>query len=312
MYEMGQEEIDAVAQVIRKQQLFRYRGGEGGEVDTFEKRMRELLGSKHFLCTTSGTSALICGLVGLEIGPGDEVIIPAYTFMATAMAVLNVGAIPVVVEVDESLGIAPDDVERKITPRTKAIIPVHMNGLTCDMDRIMAIARKHKIKVIEDACQAVGGSYKGERLASIGDVGAFSFNQFKNISCGEGGGLATNQRHVFERALIHHDSGCIFRSHAGDLQVPFFAGVSYRLNEILGAILNVQLSRMDSILNRLRARKALLVEQLGDCSGFQLTPSNDSRGDCGCVLSLLFAAETEGVLRQAERDGFPIRNDIAD
>src|SRR5690349_17794989 len=129
MFEIGQEEINAVSDVISKRQLFRYRGGEGGKVDQFEKKMAQTLGTEYFLALTSGTAALTCALVGIEVGPGDEVIIPAYTFMATALAVLATGAIPVVAEVDESLTIDPNDVAKKISPRTKAIIPVHMNGL---------------------------------------------------------------------------------------------------------------------------------------------------------------------------------------
>ena len=207
MYEIGQEEIDAVAKVIRSGQLFRFRGGEGGEADTFEARMRELLGSRHFLSVTSGTAALICGLAGLEIGPGDEVLVPAYTWLASPGAVLAAGAIPVLVDCDESLTMDPDDLERRIGPRTRAIMPVHMVGRPCNLDRILAIAKERGLKVIEDACQAVGGSYGGRRLTTLGDAGAFSFNQFKNIGCGEGGGLTTSDTAVYHRALVHHDLG---------------------------------------------------------------------------------------------------------
>ncbi|HEY3417439.1 MAG TPA: aminotransferase class I/II-fold pyridoxal phosphate-dependent enzyme, partial [Armatimonadota bacterium] len=228
MYIMGEEEVAAVRRVIESGQLFRYRGGEGGETDQFEKAWSEKIGVQHTVSLTSGTAALICAMVGLNIGPGDEVIVPGYTFMATAIGPLGVGAVPIIAEVDESLTIDPADVERKITPRTKAIIPVHMNGLPCNMDVIMAIARKHGIAVVEDACQADGGSYKGQRLGSIGDVGAFSFNHFKIIACGEGGALVTNDRVIFERALIHHDSGCVFRDHADQLGIPFFAGWNFR------------------------------------------------------------------------------------
>ena len=288
MYEIGQEEIDAVSKVIQKQQFFRYRGGENGEVDAFEKRMREMLGVNHFLGVTSGTAALICGLAGLELGPGDEVIIPGYSFMAAGLAVLNVGAIPVIAEINETMGIDPADIELKVTSRTKAILPVHMCGLPCDMDGVMAVARRHNLKVIEDACQAVGGSFKGRRLSAIGHVGAFSFNQFKNICCGEGGGLATSDRSVFERALIYHDGGATFRSHAGELQIPLFAGDNYRMDEIQGAILNVQLSRLDSILERLRRRKKLIIESLQNCAALFLTPSNDPMGDCGSNFFVQF------------------------
>lgn len=187
MYEIGQPEIDAVAAVIRSGQLFRYRGGEGGQADACEKRMAEMFDTRHTLMVTSGTGAIICGLVGLGIGPGDEVIVPAYTWLASAGAVLSVGAIPVLADVDETLTLDPADFERRIGPRTKAVIPVHMGGRPSDMDAIMAIAKKHGLRVLEDACQAIGATYKGRPVASIGDAGTLSFNQFKTIACGEGG-----------------------------------------------------------------------------------------------------------------------------
>ncbi len=160
MYRIGQEEIDAVARVINSGQLFRI-GSAYSEVDNFEKELAEKLFVKYTLFVTGGTTALIAALIGLGVGPGDEVIVPAYTFMASALAVTAVGAVPVIAEVDETLMIDPEDVEKKISPHTKAIIPVHMLGYPCDMDRIMSISDKYNLLVLEDACQAVGGSYKG-------------------------------------------------------------------------------------------------------------------------------------------------------
>ena len=158
MYEIGQEEIEAVAAVLRSGQLFRYRGGEGGQADACEKRLAELCGCQHALVVTSGTAALICALVGLGIGPGDEVIVPAYTWLASAGAVLNVGAIPVLANADETLTLDPADFERRIGPRTKAVIPVHMGGRPANMDAILAVARRHGLHVLEDACQAIAAA----------------------------------------------------------------------------------------------------------------------------------------------------------
>jgi dTDP-4-amino-4,6-dideoxygalactose transaminase len=301
MYEIGQEEIDAVARVIRSKQLFRYRGGEGGECDRCEKALCELLDAKHALLVSTGTVALIADLVGLGIGPGDEVIVPAFTWLASPGAVLHVGAIPVLAEVDESLTLDPDDFERKITPRVKAVMPVHMGGRPSDMDRICAIARRHGIKVLEDTCQAVGGSYKGRRLATIGDAGAFSFNQFKNIACGEGGAVITNDRRVYERALIYHDMGCGFRDHAGELAEEVFLGCTFRAGEVMGAILNVQVGRLDSILRRLRERRDWIAEAIRTSGGpLRLSPSNDWAGDCGCSVGLIFES-AEARRRVAQR-----------
>lgn len=291
MYVIGNEEVEAVRRVVESGQLFRYRGGEGGETDKFEAAWSEKIGTKHTIAMSSGTAALICGLVGLEVGPGDEVIVPGYTFMATAAAVLAVGAVPIIAEIDETLGLDAVDVENKITPRTKAIIPVHMCGLPANMDAIMAVANKHGIKVLEDACQADGGSYKGKRLGSIGHGGGFSFNHFKIITCGEGGAFCTDDDDTYYRALVQHDSGSVFREHASSVRVPFFVGWNFRINEILSSILRVQVTRLEGILSNLRAEKTIMMDELADCSAFTFNPVNDPVGDCGVTLGLYFESQ---------------------
>ena len=302
MYIIGQEEVDAVQRVIESQQLFRYRGGEGGESETFEQEWAAKIGTEHAVAVTSGTAALILGLVGMGVGPGDEVIVPAYTFMATALAPLAVGAVPVLAEVDESLTIDPKDVEAKITPRTKVILPVHMVGLPSNMDAIMDIAKRHDLLVLEDACQADGGSYGGRRLGAIGHAGAFSFNHFKIMTCGEGGAMVTNDREIYERALIFHDGGCSFRDHAPNIQAQFFAGWNFRINEILSAILRVQLTRLDGMLDAMLTEKRTLVNELDGAGPFTFNPIHDVEGDCGTTLGLLFEDE---LTMRAFLDGCP-------
>jgi dTDP-4-amino-4,6-dideoxygalactose transaminase len=291
MYIIGQEEVEAVQRVIESKQLFRYRGGEGGESDNFEKEWAEKIGVKHAVAVTSGTAALISGLVGMGIGPGDEVIVPAYTFMATALAPLAVGAVPVIAEVDASLTLDPADVERKITEHTKVILPVHMVGLPSNMDAIMEIAERHDLLVLEDACQADGGSYGGKRLGAIGHAGAFSFNHFKIITCGEGGALVTNDREIYERALIFHDGGCSFRDHAPNIQAQFFAGWNFRINEILSAILRVQLTRLDPMLDAMLTEKRVMIDQLQGAGPFTFNPIHDVEGDCGTTVAMMFDDE---------------------
>src|SRR4051812_7520488 len=198
MYVVGQEEIEALTRVIENRALFRY--GVGHECDRFEERYARYLGVKHFALAASGSNALVAAMIGLGLGPGDEVLIPAHTYMATATSVLAVGAIPVIVDIDESLTIDPRAIEAAIRPRTRAVIPVHMWGAACDMAAIMEIARRHNLLVIEDACQGVGGSYEGRKFGTIGNAGAFSFNYFKNMTAGEGGGVAMNDDTVAERA----------------------------------------------------------------------------------------------------------------
>ncbi|MCM8816711.1 MAG: DegT/DnrJ/EryC1/StrS family aminotransferase [Candidatus Omnitrophica bacterium] len=307
MYRIGEEEIRELRKVFKSKQLFRVgdpAAGHPGEVVRFEQEWAKLIGTQYaLLMSGGGTAALICGLVGFGIGPGDEVLIPTYTFMATASAVLAVGAIPVLVEVDDSCTMDPDDLEKKISPQTKAVIPVHMVGMPADMEKICQIAKKHNLKVLEDACQAVGGSFKGKRLGSWGDAGAYSFNYFKIISCGEGGGFVTNDRMIYERASIFHDSGTAFRPYAGDFTIPIFLGLQFRASEVLGAIMNVQLQRLDGILNDLRKVKRIFMEELSGIDGIGFARSNDIEGDCGVVVAFRFEtpemaiafAQSEGV-----------------
>jgi len=297
LYRIGKEELEEIQKVFESKQLSRYGDPKEGhlqEVVTFEREWAEKIGTKYaLLMAGGGTSALASGLIGLGIGPGDEVIVPGYTFIATASAVLNAGAIPIIAEVDETLTLDPEDFERKITPNTKAVIPVHMQGLPADMDRIIEIAKRYNIKVIEDACQAVGGSYKGKRLGSLGDVGVFSFNYYKIISCGEGGCIVTDDRLVYERVLVYHDSGFVFLSPSpNEVSIPVFIGLQLRANEIMGAILRIQLRRLDGILSDLRRIKKFFIDELKS-TGVKFVPTNDPEGDCGVVVGFQFESEKE-------------------
>lgn len=293
MYEIGKREIEVVASVINGGMMFRYRGGEGGWCDRFEQALAEKIGVKYALTVSSGTGALICAMVGAGVAPGDEVIVPAYTFMATPLAVLAVGAVPIIADIDESLALSADAVEKCLTKYTRAIVPVHMIGRPCDMKALMRVARRHSLLVIEDACQAVGGSFRGRRLGSIGAAGAFSFNQFKIITAGEGGATVTNDLTAYDKALIHHDGGCVFRKYADKVRTPFFAGSNFRVSEITGAILFQQLKRLDGILRRLRARRAAIRDTLAKCGAFRLSPCNDEAGDCGVSVPIIFETEAE-------------------
>ena len=289
MYRMGEEEIQAVAEIMRSRAF--HRSSEKGlaGAQTFENDFKKYAKCDEFFLTTSGKSALICALTAMGIGPGDEVIVPAYTYIATAIAVTAVGAIPVIADINDTLGIDPVDVERKISKYTKAIIPVHMQGMPCDMDALMALGKKYNIYVLEDSCQGIGGDYKGKKLGTIGDAGAYSFNSAKNITAGEGGGLATNNRKIYEAAFIQHDSsGAKF---LGDELNGFeqlaFAGNEYRVSNITGAILVEQLKRLDGIIADLRKNKKRVMAELSDLP-IRFAPSNDPEGDCGNMLSMRF------------------------
>lgn len=290
MFRIGQEEKEAVARVIDSKEMFKINSAER-ETERCEEKLRELFGVRRSLLVTSGTAALTGALIGMGIGPGDEVIVPAYTYIATAMAVVLAGAIPVIADIDDSLTISPSQIEKKLSPRTKCIIPVHIQGFPCDMDAIMKIAKEHGLFVLEDACQADGGSYKGRRLGTIGDAGALSFNQFKIITAGEGGALLTDNEAIFERALIYHDASAIafFGNQLDGITEPQFCGTEFRVNDISSAILRQQLLKLDGILFDLRKNKKALEHALG--GKFKIGRSNDPEGDCGTTLPLVFASE---------------------
>ena len=291
MYYYGQEEIDALEQVIKSGVLFRYHNGS--QCAKFEERYANFLGTDYFTLAVSGSYALTAGLIGLEIGPGDEVLIPAHTYMATATSVLSVGAIPVIVDIDESVTISPKAIRAAIGPRTKAIIPVHMWGAACNMDEIMEIAKEFDLFVLEDACQGVGGSYKGRKMGSIGHAGAFSFNYFKNMSCGEGGGLATSIPKVAERARCAIDPCHYYWQGRSDSIKPF-AGNGARASEFMGALLNVQLDRIEGLISKMREEKKRIragTASLGNL-GLTMSPMNSPDHDCAThVMYLMPNAE---------------------
>ncbi len=293
MYRIGKEEIDAVARVIESKELFKVNGGKLQETANFEAELRQKMGCDYAVLMTSGKAALISALVGLGVGPGDEVIVPGYTYIATAMAVIAVGAIPVIAEVDETLTLDPASVEANLSPHTKAVIPVHIQGFPSNMNALKKLSEKHGFAILEDACQADGGSYNGRRLGTIGDAGALSFNHFKIITSGEGGAVLTSRRDVFERAFIYHDSSAIayFGNQLDNVSVEPFCGNEYRTCEITAAILREQLKKMDGILADLRSRKKAIMDALS--GEFSFRPSNDIEGDCGVTVAFAFPTEEE-------------------
>jgi dTDP-4-amino-4,6-dideoxygalactose transaminase len=284
MPRVGVSELVTLGRVIAGGQLLRYRGGEQGFTSKFEDKLTKQLGVKHALTVNSGTSALISALAAAGIGPGDEVLVPAYTWVATAIAPLAVGAVPVLVDINESLTIDPEDIKRKITPYTKAIMPVHMLNLVCDMDAITAIAKQHRLKVIEDACQAVGVTYKGRRVGTIGEAGAFSFNQFKNLNSGEGGAVLTNDDRIFTRARMFHDAGSYTREYAFESNEAVFCGMNLRVSELTGAVLHAQLPKLDPLLKRLRKRHSMMTGQLSKTRKMRISPHNDPDNAVGLTV----------------------------
>jgi len=294
--EVGDEELAALERVIRSRNLFRYYGvGDGPqEVSAFEEELAAFMGSAHALCVNAGSSALICGLIGAGVGRGDEVIVPAYTWNATANAVLATGALPVLADVDDSLTIDPEDVERKLTPRTRALLSVHMRGNAANMRALVDLASERGLALVEDVCQAAGASFEGRRLGTFGDVGAFSLQFNKIITTGEGGAMITDRRDVYETAIEVHD--CAGPVRFGG-QPPSFPGWNFRASELTGAVARVQLRRLDGLLERMRANHARLAAAVAQLPGLTLRRSNDSAGDAG--IALIAYAETATLAAEA-------------
>ena len=229
--EIGDEELVALERVVRSKNLYRHYGpsGEPQEVTAFEREFAEHMGARHALAVNAGSSALICGLIGAGVGPGDEVIIPAYTWNATPNAVLASGARPVLAEVDDSLTLDPADVKRKLTAQTKAIVPVHMRGAPAAMTALTGLAEQHGLVLVEDVCQAAGASFEGRRLGTFGDAGGFSLQYNKIITTGEGGMMITNRDDIYELAIDVHDCAGSWRRGAG---LPRFPGWNFRASEL--------------------------------------------------------------------------------
>ena len=275
----------ALLDVLESGSPFRYWGpGKPMKVQHFEERFAEYMGTRMALGVTSGTAALDCAVAGLGIGPGDEVIVPAYTWWSDYTCVVHAGALPVFADIDATLNIDPKDFERKITDRTKAVIAVHLLGGPCDMEPIMATARKRGIAVLEDCAQCVGGSYKGKKLGSIGNVGIYSFQLNKMITSGEGGAVVTNDPLIYERAARFHNMGTIhqlFLDRAGPSQVQTFAGENFRMSEFTGAVLGAQLAKLDTMLAQLRGNARVIYDGIRNLDGIRLRRRPDPDGDIG-------------------------------
>jgi len=291
-YWFGKEEMDAVAEVIQNGYLFRY-GSENDpkflhKVATLEKEFAKYSGAGYGLATSSGTSSLVASVLALGLKPGDEIIVPAYTFVASYSSVIFPGIIPVLAEIDESLTLDPRDLENRITSRTKAIMPVHMLGNPCDMDKIMAIAKKHKLFVLEDSCQAAGASYKGKKIGTIGNIGAFSLNIFKTINSGDGGLVVTDDKKLYEIAFGVHDQGHKPSRLGVEVGARSVLGLNFRMNELTAAVALTQLKKLDKIVSTLREKRSKLKTLIQQARGFKFRTLNDPAGDCATLCTVIF------------------------
>lgn len=296
-YWFDKEEMDAVMEVMKSGYLFRY-GSESDPkflhtVSTLEKEFAFYCNTRFGLATSSGTVSLLASALAMGLRPGDEIIVPAYTFVASYTSMIFAGLVPVLTEIDESLTMDPDDIESRITPRTKAVMPVHMLGNPCNMDRIMAIAKKHNLMVLEDCCQAAGASYKGHKVGSIGNIGAFSLNIFKTINSGDGGLVVTNDEALYETAFGVHDQGhkpMRFGVEVGNRNI---LGLNFRMNEITAAVGLAQLKKIDKITTVLRQKRNRFKSLISEADGFKFRILNDPSGDCATICTVIFSSVEE-------------------
>ncbi len=278
-------ELREVQDVLKTRSPFRWYGpGKPAKVLEFEREFARHQQTKYALGVTSGTTALFSAVGALEVGPGDEVILPAWTWYSCYNAVVLAGALPVFAEIDDTLNIDPKDIERKITPRTKVLMAVHLMGGPADMEPVLEIARRRKLRVLEDCAQSVGGSFKGKPLGSMGDIAIYSFQLNKTITAGEGGAVVTSDPVLFERASRFHDLGAIRPPHeqwVGKSQLAWFVGGQYRMSEFTGAVMGAQLRKLDGIVAASRQRARRVREAISDLPGIQLRRMPDPDGDLG-------------------------------
>lgn len=289
---MCEEEVEAVLRVCRSRSLYRYYGMDlQREASSFEEEFAQFLGISYVVAVTSGTAALHTALSALRVGPGCEVIVPAYMWVSVIAAVVNLGAIPVLADIDNTFCLDPDDVQRKITPRTAGVIAVHMSGAPADAVRLAEVARRNNIFLLEDCAQCVGGSIDGRRVGTFGDMAIFSFQMNKNMSSGEGGAVVTGDEELHKRAVASHDTG-YSRNSSGKLLMSdsdsYGWGRGVRLDELRAAVLRVQLRKLPGTIQRMHHSKYRIIQELDSHSEISQRRVLDPAGDTGCFLITIF------------------------
>lgn len=290
---VGDEERRQVEEVLETGYVSRY-GHEDDprfkrKVVSLEHEFARRSGIEYCVAVNGGTSAIMASLVALGVGPGVDVLVPGYTYVASISAIILVGGRPVLTEIDESLNMDPEDIEDRFTPNTKVIMPVHMLGNPAEMVRIMEIAGRHGLLVLEDCCQALGATYRSRPIGTIGHVGAFSLNINKTITCGDGGLVITRDRGYYERAFAFHDQGHLPLRMGVEIGKRSLIGMNLRMNELSGAFALGQLSKLDSILALLKDKKSRFkgVLQEARIKGLRFRAINDP-GECHTLLTVLF------------------------
>jgi len=292
----GDKEKQEIMEVLETGVLFRYEFGEQRKgiykVRTFEEKFAEYCGAGYGQAVTSGTVALKVALAALGVGPGDEVITQGFTFVATWEAIFDVGAIPVFTEVDKTLNMDPADLEKKITERTKAIIPVHMLGAGARIDEIMAVADQHDIPVVEDTAQAAGGTWRSKRLGTFGKCGTFSFDAVKTMTTGEGGMVITDDERLWRYMSEYHDHGHDHVPNPGGRggEGRSFIGFNYRMMELQGAIGLAQLAQLDDMIDAQKKNKAAIKDVVSRIPGVSFRTLVDEEGDTATFFAFFLSS----------------------
>jgi 8-amino-3,8-dideoxy-alpha-D-manno-octulosonate transaminase len=287
---IGKEEIQEIMEVMETGVLMRYGFDKERKgvfkVRQFEQEFAAYCGAKYALGVTSGSCALKVALTAMDICPGDEVIVPAFTFLATYEAVLECGAIPVMADIDATLNIDPAAVEKRITPATKAIIPVHMCGSGAHIDKIMDLAKFYHLQVLEDNAQGCGGSFKGKKLGTFGDMGIFSFDYYKTLTTGEGGMVVSDDKRLYDRAEWYHDHGHDHNPNVSRaMEGRTILGFNYRMNELQGALGLAQLRKLDWLIAEQKKNKQTIKGWLAAVPGIQFREIPDPEGDTATFLA---------------------------
>jgi len=291
----GDEERKEVNEVLETGILMRYgfdaqRKGAWKSKE-LEKAICEKFGSKYAQLTSSGTSAITTALAALGIGAGDEVIMPSFTFVASFEAVLSVGAVPVLADVDETLTLDPAAIRKAITTKTKCIMPVHMCGGMAEMEELLSICKEHGLILLEDACQSIGASYKGKYVGTIGDAGTFSFDFVKTITCGEGGAVMTNNEEVYIKCAGYSDHGHDHKGVDRGADLHPFIGYNFRISELHAAVGLAQIRRLNQFLEIQKRNHAQLKEILCQLPEISFRKIPDPAGDSCTFLSWFLPTE---------------------
>ena len=305
----GAEERKEVNDVLETGILMRY-GFDGPrkgiwKAQELEKAITEVFGCQYAHLTSSGTAALTTAMSALNIGAGDEVIMPSFTFVASFEAVLSVGAVPVLVDVDETLTLSPAAVKGAITPKTKCVMPVHMCGSMADLDALKSICTEHNLILLEDACQSIGGTYKGKALGTIGHAGTFSFDFVKTITCGEGGVVMTHHEDVWTKCDGYTDHGHDHKGVDRGADLHPFIGYNFRISELHAAVGLAQIRKLDTFLSLQRKHNKALRAYLETIPEVSFRKVPDEAGDSCSFLSWFLPSEelTKAVIAEMKEQG---------